>query len=276
MTDLLQLKKEIALYYKQHNIVEKSELDWLFCHVLECTKAELFLKKQISGAQARKIKKYAKKRAQGMPLDKIIKQAYFYKLPFYVNNDVLTPRKETEHLIEAVIEQCKPKQNLNILDLGTGSGIIAITLQKELKNAKITASDVSKKALKVAKYNAKRHGVSIHFVKSNLFDKLKRKQFDVIVSNPPYIKSSEITSLQNEVKNYDPMLALDGGFTGLNLYKKIIRCMPKSLKSGGLLCFEVGQGQAQVLKKMLSKQFENIQIIKDYNKIERVVIATKK
>lgn len=276
MVNLKTLKNEIQQMFIEHNILEKSELDWLFCHFLNCTNAQLFTVKEISKVKAKKIKKAAKKRILGMPIDKIIKQAYFYGEPFYVNTRVLTPRKETEHLVEAVIEQNKQKQNLTILDLGTGSGIIAITLKKHLLNASVMASEISFGALWVAKKNAKKHKVNINFIKSNLFAKIKNNSLDIIVSNPPYIKSSEIDYLQNEVKNYDPRVSLDGGFTGYSFYKQIIRNAPQKLKKGGKLYFEVGAGQAKTIVKMLEKHFENIEVIKDYNQIERVVIATKK
>ncbi|PKK95924.1 MAG: peptide chain release factor N(5)-glutamine methyltransferase [Tenericutes bacterium HGW-Tenericutes-4] len=275
MVNLLTLKNEIKKSYEQHNILEKSELDWLFCHTLSCTQTELFKTEKITNKKARQIKRIAKKRICGIPLDKIIKKAFFYGESFYVNNNVLTPRKETEHLVEAVINDNNKKQNLNILDLGTGSGIIAIMLKKHL-NVSVTASDISFRALLVAKKNARMHKTPIQFVRSNLFNKIKQNNFDIIVSNPPYIKSSEIDSLQNEVKNCDPHLALDGGFTGLSFYKQIIRNAPQKLKKSGKLYFEVGAGQAQTIIKMLNKNFYNFEVIKDYNQIERVVIATKK
>ena len=271
MIDFLKVKKEITSLYQTYNITEKSELDWLFCSILKTDIAGLFDKKQITKKEYKKLKKVAKKRVSGMPLSKILKEAYFYKECFYVNTNVLTPRKETELLVEEIIKDYKDKK-VNILDIGTGSGCIAILLKKHL-NANVTALDISKKALKVAKKNAKNLKETITFIKSNLFEKVN-ETFDVIVSNPPYIKSEEINSLQEEVKNYDPHLALDGGITGYNIYKQIIKCAPQKLKENGKLYLELGIGQSATVKKMLEKKFKDIKIIKDYNNIDRIIVAS--
>jgi release factor glutamine methyltransferase len=187
---------------------------------------------------------------------------------------VLTPRQETEILVEKVINDYKNTKNISILDLCTGSGIIAVTLKKYLQ-AEITASDISNKALKVAKKNAKSNKVKLSFLKSDLFNKINKK-YDVIVCNPPYIKSSKINSLQTEVKNHDPLIALDGGVTGLNFYKKIIKNAPQNLSKSGRIYLELGKGQHKQVAKMLENRFKDINIIKDYNNIERIVYATKK
>jgi len=275
MNDFSKLKKELTNLYKQHNITEKSELTGLFCHILKCDLGSLLTIKEVSNSQKNKIMRFAKKRIKGVPFYKLTKKAPFYKDEFLVNNNVLTPRKETEILVETIINQNKNKTLIKILDLGTGSGAIAITLKKHL-NCDLVASDISLKALRIAKKNAKLHKTKIRFVKSNLFDKLKKEKFDIIVSNPPYIKSQEIEFLQTEVKNYDPHLALDGGFTGYSFYKRIIRVVTKHLNEGGKLYFELGQNQAEWVEKMLNKNFTNIEIYEDYSKIKRVIVGTKK
>lgn len=275
MINLLTAYKDIEQSYKINNILEKSEVDWLFCNILKLDRAKLFITDEITNGQFRRIKKISQKRIKGIPLAKIIKLSNFYGFDFKVNNDVLTPRQETELLCEKVIEDFKDSEQKNILDLCTGSGAIAIILKKYLKNNNIIASDISCKALRVAKYNAKKHSVQISFVKSNLFDKIEGS-FDAIVSNPPYIKTCEIEGLQTEVKDYDPFISLDGGITGFNFYKQIIKLAPQKLNTNGKLYLELGLGQYEQVVKMLSKNFTDINIIKDYNNIERVIYATKK
>ena len=275
MINLLTAKQQIEELYKSFNIFEKSEVDWLFCHILKLDRASLLMTKEITNKAFLKIKNIAKKRIKGMPLAKIIKTSNFYGFDFKVNKNVLTPRQETELLCEKVIDDFKSLENKNILDLCCGSGAIAIVLKKHLLSANITASDISRAAIRVAKYNAKKHNAQINFVKSNLFDKITNK-FDAIVSNPPYIKTTDIMDLQTEVKDYDPLIALDGGITGLNFYKQIIKLAPQKLFTNGKLYLELGMGQYENVAKMLNKNFTDINIIKDYNNIERVIYATKK
>lgn len=266
-------KNAIAKLYKKFGIYEQSEVDWLFCYILNTNKLGLLTTDNITNKQYARIIKIAKRRIKGIPLAKLIKKWEFYGREFRVNKNVLTPRQETELLVEKVIEDYKVLSNKKILDLCTGSGAIAITLACEL-NAEIIASDISRKALSVAKYNAKAIDTNINFKHSDLFDKIEGK-FDAIVSNPPYIKTEVIKSLQVEVKKYDPMLALDGGKNGLNFYKEIIKKAPQKLNKNGKIYLELGIGQTKQVKKMLEKDFKNILIIKDYNNIERIIYASK-
>jgi len=177
---------------------------------------------------------------------------------------------ETEILAEQAILEIKGHvgKNIQVLDLCTGSGCIALAISKNT-DAVVTASDVSEDAYKVAKLNLSKSGAAV--VLSDLFTELGGKKFDVIVSNPPYIKSADIADLQTEVKDYDPVLALDGGEDGLDFYKKIIAESPKYLNKGGVVLFEVGQGQATDVKDLLKKDFTNCEVVKDLTGIERVV-----
>ncbi|MCL2375129.1 MAG: peptide chain release factor N(5)-glutamine methyltransferase, partial [Firmicutes bacterium] len=201
----------------------------------------------------------------------------FYGNRIIVNHNVLIPRFETEILCEKAIEIVERMANNvgavahdrpQILDLCTGSGCIALTLAKKT-SAKIVASDKSEKALSVAKNNVE--GTDVEVVFSDLFDNLKGRKFDLIVSNPPYIKSDDIEGLEIEVKSYEPLEALDGGKDGLDFYRKIIATAPNHLKKGGVILFEVGQGQADEVAVMLEKDFVKVEKIKDLDGIERIV-----
>ena len=215
---------------------------------------------------------FAKQRAKGMPITKIFGKTNFYGLDFVVTADVLSPRMDTEVLVEQVLKHCTSKTK--VLDVGTGSGAISVCIAK-LAGAKVTAVDVSDSALEVAKQNAINNKVKIDFVNSDLFASLgKNKKFDIIVSNPPYIPSQEVLTLDDEVKNYDPILALDGGDSGLDFYEKIINQAPAFLNKNGLIFFEAGINQAKDVKKLLQKNFKDIKMVKDLNKIDRVVYAT--
>ena len=257
---------------KKENRYEKSDLDYIFAEVLNKSRAEIRFVKTINIADYKKIQKIVEERASGKPLTKILGHTNFYGLEFIVTKDVLSPRMDTERLVEIVLNDIKPKQK--VLDIGTGSGAIAITIAKN-SQAKVTAVDISEDALKVAKENAKNNNVHINFVKSNLFDSFSRfARFDIIVSNPPYIPSKVIDNLEDEVKKFDPLIALDGGADGLDFYKKIIDEAPKRLTRNGKIYFEVGINQSLDVKKLLQKNFKDIRIVKDYNKIDRVVCAT--
>lgn len=253
---------------------EKSDLDFIFCEILNKNRAELKLVKTITRSDYKKVLKAVERRCKGEPVTKIFGSANFYGLNFEVTRDVLSPRMDTEILVEQVIKNCNPKTK--VLDIGTGSGAIAITIAK-LTNCKVVAVDISDKALDVAKRNAKANNTNVTFKKSDLFSGLgKLIKFDIIVSNPPYIPTADISTLDEEVKNFDPVLALDGGESGLEFYKSIIDEAPRKLSKRGMIFFEVGINQAKDVKKLLQNSFEDIKIVKDFNKIERVVIATLK
>ena len=181
---------------------------------------------------------------------------------------------ETELLVENVIFETKKYKKCRVLDIGTGSGAISISVSK-FSDAEVTGVDVSKSALEIAKLNAKQLGAKVNFVHSDLFSQLKKKQkYDIIVSNPPYIRSLDIEGLDVEVKNYDPRLALDGGEDGLDFYREISAQAPNYLNNGGQIFFEIGKGQFLQVKSILAKNgFEEIKGIKDYNKIYRIVKA---
>ena len=197
------------------------------------------------------------KLSQGIPLQHITHLQEFMKMDFYVNENVLIPRPDTEILVEEVIKLTKNMQKPEMLDLCTGSGAIGISIAKYIKNTKIYATDVSEKALEVAKINAKNIGVeeNIKFIKSDLFEDIGKMKFDIIVSNPPYIKNGDICYLSEEVQK-EPKLALDGGLDGLEFYRKIVKQAINYLKLGSYLCFEIGYDQ----------KIDVIEIIENENK----------
>jgi len=202
-------------------------------------------------------------------------------LEFEVNKDVLIPRPETEILVEAALRYAgslSPDKK-NILDLGTGSGCIAVSLAKHLPDFRITAVDISLKALMVARKNAVRNAVSdrITFIESDLYDRLSTSdvKYSLCVSNPPYIASREIDSLQPEIR-YEPRIALDGGIEGLEFYPRIIKGALSYLDDGGILLLEAAFNQREEIESILeSLSFCILERIKDYNNLDRVIVARK-
>ena len=271
MAKFVEAKKNLIELFKKNNI-DLQEVNILFCEVLNCTKAELMTKTDLSVAEQKKLNYAVKKRLEGMPIQKIFRRAYFYDLVLYINKNVLCPRPETELLVEEVLKISNGKSK--ILDLCTGSGAIALAIKRHT-NAQVFASDISKKALYVAKKNARNLNLQLKFIHSNMFDGIKQK-FDIIVSNPPYIKTEDCKMLDVEVKNYDPIISLDGGANGLKFYEIIAKNTPKHLTKTGKIVLEVGMGQAQDVKKLLEKNGFVCYIKRDYNNIERVVVGELK
>ena len=214
------------------------------------------------------------KLTNGVPLQHITHHQEFMKMDFYVNENVLIPRPDTEILVEEVIRIAKNINNPKILDLCTGSGAIAISVAKNVPNAEVYAIDISKNALDVAKKNAKELNTNVKFVKSNLFNKIDKMKFDIIVSNPPYIKKADILNLSQEVKR-EPELALDGGVDGLDFYRKITEQAIDYLKFGSYLCFEIGYDQKDEVIDIINKHenYSNTYCKKDLGGNDRIIIT---
>lgn len=252
----------------------------LLCHVLQCEPVFLHTHKNdsVSPGHIELFQALLRLRQQGIPLQHITQTQEFMSLPFFVNSQVLIPRQDTETLVEAALLKLNRHQTpIEVLELGTGSGCISISLAKNLKEAHFTAVDISKDALAVAQKNANFHTVShlISFIESNLFEKVGPRVFDAIVSNPPYIATSEIPSLMPEVRHHEPLLALDGGEDGLHFYRMIIKYAPRYLKPNGFLLLEVGYDQSLVVGKMMAPFFSNLETISDLSGIPRVVFGTR-
>ncbi len=265
------LREQLKKQFKANNI-DAVDVDYIFAYCLNIPRTEIIFVNDLKKADEKRIKKYAKLRLKHKPLNKIFKKSYFYNLQFKINNNVLAPRQDSELLVDSALNYLKTFKILpKVLDLCTGSGCLAISIKK-FSNAQVYASDISKKALKVAKYNAKLNSAEIKFIHSNMFKKIK-ENFDVVISNPPYIPSKEIELLDDEVKNFDPLLSLDGGQDGLKFYRIIANNL-QALKPNGYLILEIGENQAQSVKKIMSKlKFEKC--VTDYNNIERVLIFKK-
>ena len=220
--------------------------------------------------------KYIELLTQGEPIEHITHQKEFMKLNFYVDENVLIPRQDTEVLVEEVMKIAKKIRARKILDLCTGSGAIAISLAKYLENIQLTALDISGKALDIAIANAKNNHVQdkITFVESNLFQDLGQEKYDIIVSNPPYIRRKEIETLDKEVRR-EPRLALDGGEDGLDFYRNIIDKGYEYLKYGGYICLEIGYDQKEEVMKIIKdkKQYIETYCKKDLYDNDRVVVT---
>jgi len=294
----------------QYNVESaKQESEILLSTLFDCGRLDLYLDNRPLGAEELSwIKKRLKERKEGKPLQYLLGTAHFMGLEFEVNPDVLIPRPETEILVEAAIEKLKKEEQTLpalIIDLGTGSGNIAIAIAKLYPHCQILGLDISLAALRVARRNALKHKVDkrVDFVLGNGFSSLKvcpalsyseenreaRKSCasaDMIISNPPYIKSANLTQprsfgygfrrLPREI-GFEPRIALDGGEDGLKYYRRIIRGSPAYLKEGGYLIMEIGDTQVNNVSEMFSAsgKFREIEIVKDYNNIERVIAARK-
>ena len=259
--------------FEDSNIIAKE----LLSYVLKKDKVYLTinLDSDLTDIEYVEFTKYIEQIIDGKPLQYITQKQEFMGMEFFVNEDVLIPQPDTEILVETVLDICKRygNQSLRILDLCTGSGAIAISLSKIL-NTQVFASDVSTKALEVAEKNNILKNSKVEFIESNLFEQINGEKFDIIVSNPPYIKNEEIKSLSKQVQN-EPYIALAGGEDGLDFYRKIIDEAYKHINKNGYLCLEIGYDQKADLIKLI-KQNENYEYencIKDLSNNDRCIIA---
>ncbi len=231
---------------------------------------------ELTKKQEREYLKYIELLRQGEPIEHITHNKEFMKLDFYVDENVLIPRQDTEVLVEEVMKIAKKIRAKKILDLCTGSGAIAISLAKYLENVELTALDISGKALDIAIANAKNNHVQekITFVESNLFQDLGQEKYDIIVSNPPYIRKEELKNLDREVRK-EPTIALDGGEDGLDFYRKIVDEAYEYLKYGGYICLEIGYDQKEEVMKIIKdkEQYTKIYCKKDLYDNDRVIVS---
>lgn len=259
--------------FEDSNIIAKE----LLSYVLKKDKVYLTINSDtaLTDTEYAEFTKYIEQIIDGKPLQYITQKQEFMGMEFFMNENVLIPQPDTEILVETVLDICKRygNQSLRILDLCTGSGAIAIPLSKIL-NTQVFASDVSTKALEVAEKNNVLNNSKVEFIESNLFEQINGEKFDIIVSNPPYIKNEEIKLLSKQVQN-EPYIALSGGEDGLDFYRKIIDEAYKHINKNGYLCLEIGYDQKEDLIKLI-KQNENYEYencIKDLSNNDRCIIA---
>lgn len=210
------------------------------------------------------------KRKNGMPIQYILGEEDFYGRSFKVLEGVLIPRQDTEISVETLLKIIKNNKINNMLEIGCGTGIVSISVDLETK-IDVTAVDISKKAIENSMINKEKLGSRIKIMKSDLFSNIK-ESFDLIYSNPPYIKSDEIEKLQVEVRKHEPRLALDGGEDGLHFYRKIIEKAPEYLNDRGYLVFEIGHDEAKDICALMEDKFD-VEVIKDLSKLDRVVVG---
>lgn len=273
---------ELSADYLEKKGVESSRLnaELLLAKVLNCKRMDLYLHfdQPLKKSEIDKYRQLLKRRGQREPLQYIIGESEFYGYKFLVNHNVLIPRQETEILVETIIYNHK-NEGIKILDVGTGSGNIAITLAKEIMNAHITTIDVNKESIEVAKKNGSINNLNgeIDFKNIPIEEFSSSESFNIIVSNPPYVSSDEYDNLDPELKNYEPKNALTDEKDGYYFYRLIIKKAQQLLLPNGKIYFEIGKGQSEKVKSLLEKSdFDNINIVKDYQNIDRVIYGTIK
>lgn len=271
----------------RNKLVEKNiedvfiKIDILLQYLLKMNKTELIVnqEKEISRVIENKYLKCIEEIINGKPIQYITKTQEFMNLKFYVDENVLIPQPDTEILVEETIKkinEIKKEKTIKVLDMCTGSGAIAIAIKKYAneinKEVEVYATDISEAAIKIAKKNAKKNGAKVNFILSDMFENIKESEFDIIVSNPPYIESKTISTLSKEVQN-EPYIALDGGKDGLKFYKIIAQNANKFLKEKGQLLLEIGYNQKESVMKVFeyTKKYFCISCIKDLSNNDRVL-----
>ncbi len=256
------------------------EVEWILCHVLEVDRLNLYMHGQelLDDKAMQRIDEILNRRRERYPLQFILQESWFYGRKFFVNESVMAPTPETETLCEAGMKFLSANgiKSSRILDLGTGSGVIAVTMAAELKDATVVALDISEEALDVARRNARDMDVAdrIEFRKSDFFGALREgEKFNLILSNPPYITEKEYPTLQKEVL-HDPIIAMVGGEDGLDPVRVILRDGPNFLAPGGRIMFEVGYDQAEKVAQMTESdnRYQSFAYLKDLAGVDRVII----
>lgn len=265
LTDMLADTKK--LFAK--NGIDGSDAEWIYSIVLNIGRSELSRQRVIKPSESRSINEIIDKRLTGRPLWYVIGDVDFYDCNIKVDERALIPRPETEILAQQAVNSVE--EGDKVLDMCTGSGCIAIAIAKHCrsKRVQVTAADVSDAAIMLAQENANYNSVEINFVQSDLFSRVHGR-FNLIVCNPPYIKSSEIDTLQREVKDFEPRIALDGGDDGLEFYRRLAKEVTRFIVRGGLLILEVGEGQAEEVLKLFDKR-EYAMVVKDFDGVDRIL-----
>jgi release factor glutamine methyltransferase len=256
----------------------KRDAETLLQHLIGKNKAWLMAhaNDDFAGCTATRYAGLLERRRKGEPIQYITGETEFYGMPFRVSPDVLIPRPETEHLVEKVIELAAAYQRPRIIDIGTGSGAIPIALAHKLPDAQITASDISERALALANENTSRNRSAVRFLQGDLLAPAAGEQFDIIVSNPPYVPVHDRDSLSVEVRDYEPALALFADEDGLSIYRRLIPQAFDALVPGGLIALEIGYGQQTAIQYLLAGAgFTDIEFTADLQGIPRVAVARR-
>lgn len=263
-----ELKKEIK------KIIGAHDARLLITGLIPISNTDYTLNKEIDipDNEARQLIDKAKRIAAGEPLQYAVGATEFMSLEFKVAPGVLIPRPDTETLVESVMEYIGDKK-LDVLDIGSGSGCIAVSISHYCRNCKVHSIDISSEALAIANINSERNNTSVEFAQCNIMNTLPKGKFDVIVSNPPYIPTHDISQLDSNVKDFEPITALDGGADGLDFYRRIIEVAPKLLNRDGRIYFEVGYNQADMVVALMSNDFKDVKKTKDLCGVERVVFG---
>jgi release factor glutamine methyltransferase len=280
---------EVGEKYLAGRGIESARLDaeLLLCMVVECRKERLYLdhERPLGEHEEQLFQRLLQRRGRREPISYITGRKEFWSRDFFVSPNVLVPRPETELLVDVslkVLGESSEKGPVKILELGTGSGVIAVSLSKEWSEAEIWATDISREALKISATNATRHGIrdKLRFLQGDLFEPVKERAglFHLIVSNPPYVRRGEFANLSSEVREWEPRLALDGGADGLDFYRRIISEAPLYLANGGFLALEMGADMARDLLGLIGQvgAYSETCIYQDYAGQDRVVVARKR
>lgn len=257
---------------------------FILSKVLDVDKSFVYINfdKWVNEKQTEKFLEIIDRRALGEPISYIFNTKEFMGIDFFVEKGVLIPRWETEILVEYIIDYIDKNfkdEDINLLDIGIGSGAISLSIAKNCKNVEVLGIDISNRAISVSNKNLDRLALdNVSFRKSNLFESIKSdERFSIIVSNPPYIKTEVIKDLQRDVKEFEPSLALDGGMDGLLFYRKITKDSKNYLLDKGMLIYEIGFDQGKSVKKIMSDEgFKDVKVIKDLQGLDRIVLGFKK
>ena len=256
----------------------KQEIEWLLCDLLESKRADLYVnfEESVSREKLLVLNQWIIKRLNKMPLQYITGKTEFYGNLFFLNQEVLIPRPETERLVDIALDVINEMTNPKILEIGTGSGCISISLAEKRKDLQITALDISQSALDKAIENSQFHKIyNIDFKHLDIFKEIPYGEYDVIISNPPYIGLHELNNLMSDVKDFEPLIALTDNKDGLSFYSRISSIAPMLLRKNGFVILEVGLGEHpnQAYEIFKKNGYKNINLIKDFNNDKRVLKA---
>lgn len=269
VNDALILAKETLSNVPDRDV----DAAWIVCAVTSIKRNSLHFEKdrELTDKQAETLNAILQRRKEREPLQYILGFVPFYNLILNTDKRALIPRDETANLVEHALELINKNGYKTVLDMGTGSGAIAISVKKNAPQTLVTAVDISENALSLAKENALINEVQVEFIKSDLFENLQNKKFDCILSNPPYIATKDMEKLEREL-SFEPKCALDGGSDGLDFYRDIILEAKAHLNKNGLLMFEIGFDQSDAVKTLLAKSgFVDSRVLKDYSHLDRIV-----